>query len=173
MNIPNNFRPLFLAGLVFIAPSAMAHGDAVHKQSQAVKKEQKAWGIAGDASAAKRTIEIKMTDNMRFTPDHIEVKQGETVRFVHKNNGKVMHEFVLGTKNELDEHAILMKKFPNMEHDEPYMAHVAPGKQGEIVWNFNRAGEFDFACLLPGHYEAGMIGKIKVSAAGNRAAAKR
>ena len=65
--------------------------------------------------------------------------------------------------NKLDEHAALMKKFPNMEHDEPYMAHVEPGKKGEIVWTFNRVGEFDFACLLPGHYEAGMRGTINVA----------
>ena len=71
----------------------------------------------------------------------------------------------LGTKSELDEHAALMKRFPGMEHDEPYMAHVAPGKRGEMVWTFNRSGEFDFACLLPGHYEAGMVGKIRVLAA--------
>jgi uncharacterized cupredoxin-like copper-binding protein len=109
-------------------------------------------------------VEIGMTDNMRFTPDFIEVKQDETIKFVHVNNGKVMHEFVLGTKKVLDEHAALMKKFPGMEHDEPYMAHVAAGKKGEIIWNFNKAGEFDFACLLPGHYEAGMVGKIKVVA---------
>ena len=66
------------------------------------------------------------------------------------------------TKQVLDEHAALMQKFPNMEHDEPYMAHVPPGKTGEIVWTFNRAGEFDFACLIAGHYQAGMVGKIVV-----------
>ena len=104
-----------------------------------------------------------MLDTMRFVPDKIEVKQGETIRFVHTNEGKLMHEFVIGTKKELDEHAALMMKFPNMEHDEPYMAHVAPGKTGEIIWNFNRAGDFDFACLIAGHYQAGMVGKIKVS----------
>jgi uncharacterized cupredoxin-like copper-binding protein len=71
---------------------------------------------------------------------------------------------VLGTKKELDEHAALMAKFPNMEHDEPYMAHVGPGKTGEIIWTFNRPGEFDFACLIPGHYQAGMVGKVKVIA---------
>ncbi|NCV58626.1 MAG: hypothetical protein EBW47_07525, partial [Betaproteobacteria bacterium] len=108
-------------------------------------------------------IEVQMTDNMRFAPNRIDVKLGETVRFVVVNAGKVMHEFVLGTKRELDEHAALMKKFPNMEHDEPYMAHVEPGKKGEIVWTFNRVGEFDFACLLPGHYEAGMRGTINVA----------
>ena len=73
-----------------------------------------------------------------------------------------MHEFVLGTRKELEEHAELMKKFPDMEHDEPYMAHVAPGKTAEMIWHFNRVGEFEFACLLPGHFEAGMVGKIRV-----------
>ena len=152
-----------LASFLVFAGAAHAHGDKPHaKPAGPVKMEQKAWGIAGNAKAAVRTIEVRMTDQMRFTPDRIEVRQGETVRLVHVNAGKVMHEFVLGTKKELDEHAALMKKFPGMEHDEPYMAHVGPNKTGEIVWTFNRAGEFDFACLLPGHYEAGMVGKIKV-----------
>jgi uncharacterized cupredoxin-like copper-binding protein len=111
----------------------------------------------------KRSIAVGMTDDMRFTPDKIKVPQGETVRFTLKNDGKLMHEFVIGTKKELEEHATLMIEFPNMEHDEPYMAHVAPGKTGEIIWNFNRVGDFDFACLIAGHYQAGMVGKIKVS----------
>jgi uncharacterized cupredoxin-like copper-binding protein len=145
--------------------SVAAHAEKPHGAGAGpVKKEQKAWGIAGDRRAAKRTIEIAMTDDMRFTPDRIEVRQGETVRLVHRNMGRVMHEFVLGTKQELDEHAVLMKKFPNMEHDEPYMAHVPPGRTAEIVWTFNRAGEFDFACLIAGHYDAGMMGKVVVSA---------
>ena len=103
-----------------------------------------------------------MSDAMRFTPDVIEVKQGETVRFVVKNAGKQMHELVLGTKKEFDEHAAIMAKSPGMEHDEPGMTHVGPGKKGELVWHFNRAGGFDFACLIAGHYQAGMVGKIKV-----------
>ena len=93
-----------------------------------------------------------------------EVRQGETVRLRVKNAGKVMHELVIGTKEELDQHAALMAKHPNMEHDEPYMAHVKPGQTGDLVWNFNRAGEFDYACLVPGHYQAGMTGKIRVLA---------
>jgi uncharacterized cupredoxin-like copper-binding protein len=144
--------------------AALAHNDAGHaKKPAAVLKEQKAWGIAGDDKAVSRTIEVRMTDQMRFTPDLIEVRQGETIRIVHRNDGKVMHEFVLGTTKELEEHAALMRKFPNMEHDEPYMAHVGAGKRGEIVWTFNRAGDFDFACLIPGHFEAGMVGKVKVT----------
>lgn len=163
-------NPLILAGLIAASSAALAHGDGEHQQTGPVKREQKPWGIAGNPKAAGRTIEIKMTDDMRFTPDRIEVRQGDTVRFVHKNNGQAMHEFVLGTRKELDEHAALMKKFPNMEHDEPYMAHVPSGKQREMVWTFNRLGEFEFACLLPGHYEAGMVGTIKVAAKGKSGA---
>ena len=147
--------------------AAFAHGDDAHaKKAGAVKKEQKAWGIAGDAKAAKRTVDVSMLDTMRFTPDKLEVREGETVRFRVRNNGKVMHEFVIGTKAENDKHAELMLKFPEMEHDEPYMAHVKPGKTGEVVWTFNRPGDFDFACLIAGHYQAGMVGKIKVVASG-------
>jgi uncharacterized cupredoxin-like copper-binding protein len=153
------------ASLAFLASPASAHTDAPHaSKAGPVIKEQKAWGIAGDAKAAKRTIEFAMSDNMRFTPDRLEVQQGETVRIVLKNNGTALHEFVLGTKAELDKHAALMVKFPTMEHSEPYMAHVPPGKTGEIVWTFNRAGDFDFACLIAGHYQAGMVGKVKVAA---------
>ena len=101
---------------------------------------------------------------MRFSPERIEVRQGEVVKFVMKNNGKLMHELVIGTKKVLEEHAALMVKFPTMEHDEPYMAHIKPGATGQMIWNFNRPGEFDFACLINGHYQAGMIGKITVVA---------
>ena len=147
------------------SPFALAHGDAEHaKKKSAVKKEQKEWGIAGDAKAVKHTVTLSMSDTMRFTPDKIDVKQGDTVKIVLKNTGKVMHELVIGTKKELDEHAALMVKFPTMEHSEPYMAHVAPGKTGEIVWTFNKPGNFDFACLIAGHYQAGMVGKITVAA---------
>ena len=129
-----------------------------------INPKQKNWGIAGDPKKVKRTIEIRMTDNMRFAPNQIQVKLGETVRLVAVNAGKVLHEIVIGTPSELAAHAEMMKKHPNMEHDEPYMAHVSPGKSGEIVWTFNREGDFEFACLLPGHFEAGMRGTIRVRA---------
>ena len=157
---------LLAAGLLTGSGLALAHGDAEHAAAKpaAVKKEQKEWGIAGDAKTATRTIDVRMSDAMRFTPDRIEVRQGDTIRFVHHNNGQVMHEFVLGTKPVLDEHAAMMEKFPDMEHDEPYMVHVAPGGTREMVWTFNRPGTFDFACLIPGHYQAGMKGTVVVSA---------
>lgn len=147
-----------------LSAGAWAHGDEAHKKTGPVRKEQKDWGIAGDAKSVKRTIQVGMSDAMRFTPDAITVRRGETVKFVFRNEGKQLHEFVLGTKKELEEHAALMMKFPNMEHDEPYMAHVPAGKTAEIIWTFNRPGDFDFACLIAGHYQAGMVGKITVSA---------
>ncbi len=144
---------------------AFAHGDKMHaKMAGTVKKEQKEWGIAGDAKAVTRSINFTMNDNMRFTPDKIDVKQGDTIKFVIKNGGKVMHEMVIGTKKDLDAHAALMLKFPGMEHDEPYMAHVAPGKTSAIIWTFNKPGSFDFACLIAGHYQAGMVGQVNVAA---------
>jgi len=163
-----SIQSLLLAAVmitVCATPSrTMAHENHGKKVGPVVK-EQKDWGIAGDAKAGMRTVRFTMADTMRFTPDTLEVRLGETVRLVIKNNGAMRHEFVLGTKKELDEHAALMVKFPTMEHSEPYMAHVDPGKTGEIVWTFNRAGDFDFACLIAGHYQAGMVGTVKVLAA--------
>lgn len=155
---------VLLLALAVANGGAHAHDEAVHASAAAAPavKEQTPWGIAGDAADVGRTLTIRMTDAMRFTPDTIEVKQDETVRFVLLNKGRMLHEMVIGTRAALAEHAEVMKKFPGMEHAEAFMAHVPPGKQGEIVWRFNRAGEFDFACLIPGHYEAGMRGSIVV-----------
>lgn len=151
------------------ATQAIAHSPAHHADSASIAGRhgltatQTQWGIAGDPAKVTRTIAIDMNDKMRFSPEIITVKKDETIRFEVKNSGKVLHEMVIGTQKELMAHAEMMKKHPNMEHDEAYMAHVDPGKKSEIVWLFNRAGEFDFACLIPGHYDAGMKGKIRVS----------
>ncbi len=151
--------------LITAAPLTWAHGDAKHApaKKKAISKEEKAFGREGDPQKAVRTINVDMSDKMRFSPDTITVKQGETVKFVIKNSGKIMHEFVLGTMGELKEHSALMQKFPGMEHAEPYMAHVAPGKTETIAWQFTKSGNFNFGCLIPGHFEAGMIGKVTVN----------
>ncbi|MBK0112764.1 MULTISPECIES: cupredoxin domain-containing protein [unclassified Delftia] len=161
----NTFALLLATALLAGPATVFAHGSEAHDDAPkaAAVKEQKPWGIAGDASAARRTITLDMSDNMRFTPERISVKRGETVRLRVANKGQVMHEIVLGTPASLDEHAQMMLKFPTMEHGEPYMAHVSPGKSGDLVWNFNREGSFDFACLIPGHYQAGMRGTITVT----------
>lgn len=109
-----------------------------------------------------RTVKVDMTDDMRFRPASITVKKGETVRFVVKNSGKMKHEMVLGTPQMLKEHYDMMMKMPGMEHEEPNMVTVAPGATGEIVWRFTQAGNVDFACLQPGHLDAGMKGAVRV-----------
>lgn len=103
-----------------------------------------------------------MSDSMRFQPAQIVVARGETLRFIVKNSGKLKHELVLGQVRDLQEHAKLMQKFPGMEHADDNMVSVAPGQQGSLLWQFSRAGTVHFACLQPGHYEAGMKGLVKV-----------
>jgi len=129
----------------------------------AAAHEETAFGRAADPRAAKRTVRVEMSDAMRFQPAEIRIKRGEVVRFVPINRGQVMHEMVLGTLENLKQHADLMRRHPHMEHEEAHMAHVAPGKSGEIGWQFTHAGEFYYACLIPGHFEAGMIGKVTVT----------
>ena len=158
--------PILAVALAAQVASAHDAPKAGAKAADAVNKEQYAWGVAGNAKAAKRSIRIRMIDSMRFMPDRIEVRQGETLRLVLVNEGKLMHEMVIGPMEELKEHAEMMKKHPTMEHDEPYMAHVAPGKSETIIWQFTKAGDFHFGCLVPGHFEAGMVGKIRVLAKG-------
>lgn len=120
-------------------------------------------GEPGVAVNVSRTIEVDAADSMRFTPSNLLVKKGETIRFVIKNSGEVPHEFSLGTEKELKEHYEVMKKFPNMEHEEANKVSLKPGKQGEVIWRFTKPGVVNFACLHVGHYEAGMKGKVKVA----------
>jgi uncharacterized cupredoxin-like copper-binding protein len=159
-------RPALLAlALSVAAPAVFAHGDAKNDKPDAaapISTEEHAFGKQGAPNKATRTIVIDMSDMMRFTPQEITVKQGETIKFVVANKGTLMHEMVIGTMEELKKHGALMKEHPEMEHDEPYMAHVSPGKKEAMVWQFTNEGEFHYACLVPGHFEAGMIGKIKV-----------
>lgn len=145
--------------------AAYAHGDEEHaapRKFDASKVEPTDFGQEGNPMKVTKTIKVDMADSMRFTPSDVSVKKGETIKFRVHNDGKVLHEMVLGTKQAIAEHAALMKKFPEMEHADANMAHVKPGKAGEIVWQFTKPGEFQFACLQPGHFEAGMVGKVVV-----------
>ena len=163
LHFPRFLRLAALTLATGLALPVLAHGDGREAHGEPVVKEQKPWGIAGDA-ARSRTVTLRMGDDMRFRPDRIAVREGETIRFVVANAGKVLHEMVIGTPQDLQAHAALMQKHPGMEHDEPFMTHVKPGAKGEILWNFNRPGTFQFACLVAGHYEAGMVGRIDVTA---------
>lgn len=155
---------LVLAAMALGCSVAQAHGDDAREKRKydASKVEDTDFGREGDPKKASRIIKVDMRDSMRFKPASIVVKRGETVRFVVHNDGKLLHEMVLGTVEEIRKHSELMKKFPEMEHADPHMAHVKPGATGEIVWQFTKAGDFQFACLQPGHFEAGMVGKVSV-----------
>lgn len=153
---------LLFSLLLAAALPAFAHGDAAHKPYDAGAVEVTGFGRAGDPRHVDRVIRLTMSDQMRFMPEHLTVRRGQTVRLVVHNGGQVLHELVLGTVEDLAAHAALMKKFPDMEHADANMAHVRPGGSGEIVWQFTQAGEFRFACLQPGHLEAGMVGRVTV-----------
>lgn len=119
-------------------------------------------GEPGVKTMVDRTVHIDMNDQMRFVPDHITVKQGETIRFLVKNVDEIDHEFVLGTDKKLMEHNEIMEKNPDMKHEDPHQVRVAPGQVGEVVWRFTSSGKVSFACLIPGHYTAGMKGAVSV-----------
>lgn len=154
-------KKLFIASALTLSLiSTGAFADVGHDHA----KEGTAAGKPGNPNKVSRTIQVTMSDNMRFTPSSISVKRGETVKFVVKNAGQIKHEMVIGSIAELKEHAELMRKFPDMEHADPNQVNVDPGKSGELVWQFTKAGTVDFACLIPGHFEAGMVGKVRVTA---------
>lgn len=163
MKITRHAAHACIAGLL-LAASGLVHASGGHANGHGHGEEETetAIGKPGIAAKSQRTITVVMSDDMRFTPSHIRVRQGETVRFLIKNKGQVPHEWALGTQKDLLEHLEAMKKAPEMAHDEPGKVTLAPGKQSEIVWQFTQPGAVDFACLLPGHFEAGMKGSVTV-----------
>lgn len=119
-------------------------------------------GKPGDAARVSRVIDVDMTDAMRFTPDRIQVKAGETVRLNVRNSGKIRHELVLGTDADLKAHYDMMMKDAGMRHEEANSVSLDGGKSGQIIWRFDQAGTVSFGCLEPGHYSAGMKGSVSV-----------
>jgi len=157
--------PVLAALALLLATSSSGYAadthDAVHDAHRhAEATPASSAGAPGDPARAARTIDIRMTDNMRFDPSRITVKRGETVRFRVANAGKLEHEMVIGTGKELQVHAAMMREHAPMEHGDDHM--VAPGTTRDIVWRFAQPGRFKYACLVPGHFEAGMVGDIDV-----------
>jgi len=145
-----------ILGTFALAASTMVYADVGHK------KETSIIGEPGNINKVNRIINIDMNDTMRFTPNKISVKKGETIKFVVKNSGKIKHEMVLGSLQELKEHAEMMQKMPDMEHADENQISLEPGKKGELIWKFNNKGVVNFGCLEPGHLEAGMKGNLIV-----------
>ena len=151
MQLPCSARLPVLLGSALL--SSLSHAGGQHALVGRPAKVQE----------ATRTVELSMDDRMRFSPQEIRIKRGETVRFVVHNAGRLKHEMVLGSDKEIKAHAKLMAQFPTMEHDDPNSVTVTGGMQGELTWTFTRSGTFTFACLLPGHFDAGMHGRIIVN----------
>lgn len=154
---------LTILSCLLATSTASAHGKNKHPKTNLTMVENQ-FGRTGSPLEVTRTVDVAMHDEMKFAPDLIEITQGETVRFKIKNEGAILHEMVIGTEAELLEHAALMEKFPEMEHAEPFMAHVPEQSNGEIYWTFDKPGDFHYGCLIPGHFQAGMRGKIVVLA---------
>ena len=150
-------RPFLLAIALAAGLSGVAysHGD----------EHETAYGKPGDPKKPARIVQVVMREQdgkMLFVPDRIRIKKGEQIRFQLRNNGEVDHEFVVGTVEENLKHMKEMEKNPDMEHDDPNAKRLKPKTSGELIWQFTKAGTFDFSCLIPGHRPAGMSGTIVV-----------
>ena len=160
-------KRILAAAVLMAVSSGAALATGTHAGGHGDEAGTMAIGNPGKAGKAKRTVDITMSENddgkMMFHPAVLKVKQGETVRLTFVNKGQVDHEFVMDVHEGIMEHKALMEKFPEMEHADPNSIRLAPGARGEIVWTFANAGEFGFACLIPGHYDSGMKGDISVA----------
>lgn len=158
-----NRTGIALVATVLLSAAAWAReGPAGHGHGH---DEAFSAGEPGDAKKPARIVQVTMGEmdgKMMFMPAKVEVKKGEQVKFVLRNNGELDHEFILATTAENLKHGEATKKNPDMEHDDPNGKRLAPKKTDEIVWKFTKAGEFEYSCLIPGHREAGMVGTIVV-----------
>lgn len=154
---------LLLIGLLpALALAAGEHGGGHGAGQMQGMTHVNAAGRPGDPAKVTRTIEVTMNDTMRFIPGEIKVKAGETIRFFVKNSGKIAHEMLIGSMEELKHHAAEMRSKPAMKHADPSSITLEPGKRGGIVWQFDQPGSFSYGCMIPGHFEAGMVGKVDV-----------
>ena len=156
-----NMQGMGMSGVA--ANAASAPHASVHAGADA---DASSIGNPGKATAATKNVDITMDDSMRFTPDVIHVQPGQTIRFVLINRGHLKHEMTIGSMAELKEHEKMMAAMPDMpdmpDGAEPNMVAAPPGGKGELIWRFGKPGTVDFACTMPGHMEAGMVGKILV-----------
>ncbi|MDP1965274.1 MAG: cupredoxin family protein [Reyranella sp.] len=159
-------RNVFASALAIAVLSAAASAAPGHKPGEGHDHpEETAYGKPGDPKKPARIVQIVFREDdgkMLFLPNNLKVRKGEQIRFQLRNNGVLDHEFVVGTVEENLKHMKEMEKNPDMEHDDPNAKRLKPKATGEIVWQFTKAGTFDFSCLIPGHRQAGMFGTIIV-----------
>lgn len=173
----NTVASLALGALIGTT-STIALADAGHGSGSKI-------GMPGKAGQATRTIEITMYDNY-YEPESLNIKEGETVRFIVKNAGAFVHEFNIATADmhkahgpemmmmvqhgvlqpdriDLDAAKAMQASMGHGMHDDPNSVLLEPGKSGEVVWTFPDHAKLEFACNVPGHYESGMVGQVKLS----------
>lgn len=155
------FAAVFAAVAFAFGPSAVA--DVGHKHSMKMM-----GGQPGKKSEVDRTIRLIATD-MKFNKKTINIKAGETIRFVVTNKGEQVHDLTLGTEEVQASHRKEMLEMLNkgmdlgkMNHSDPNAVMIKPGETKELIWKFAKAQKFEFACNVPGHYEAGMKGRIVI-----------
>ncbi len=157
---------IFVAAIALL-PAFAAAGEIAqtheHSSASAATDSGTGFGRKGERREVTRTVRLTMGDDFRFSPAVVKVTRGETIRFQIRNAGKLPHEFVLGTAESLGKHAQTMRSHPGMTHNESHLAHVAPGRTGTVIWQFTRTGEFLYGCLVAGHFEAGMTGRLVVA----------
>lgn len=140
------------AGVLLISGSVWSSGDHVAAHDP----------MGEPATKTTRTVAISMSDSMQYTPNVIHIKRGEAVTLAFKNDGQLKHEAVLGRLPELKKHAEMMKMYPDMEHDDPKSISAKMGETAYIKWKFTQSGTFYVACLMPGHFDAGMRASVIV-----------
>ncbi len=153
--------------LALLLPATLASNASAAEGPKGHKHVSFNAGTPGDPKKPFRTVEMTAKEGngtMSFEPAKIVVKQGEQVKFVIKNAGELDHEFMLETFEENKKHAIAMQKNPEMEHDDPNGKRVVSKKSADLLWKFSKLGTYEYACLIPGHYEAGMKGVVEVVA---------
>ena len=159
-------RPTIVAAFaVFSATSALPATAGSEPAGHSHEMEGFSAGEPGDPKELSRIIQVTMEERdgkMLYVPAQVEIRKGETIKFVIYNNGELDHEFVLATTEENLKHAEAMEMNPEMEHDDPNATRVAPRQTSEIIWKFTKPGQFEFACLIPGHRDAGMFGTVDV-----------
>jgi uncharacterized cupredoxin-like copper-binding protein len=182
--IPSN---VVLAAALTLAPAYAAgphdHGHHGHKMSDEMQKQHdelekklndtSAFGVKGDPKKAARIVKVEASEIM-YDLKSLDVKLGETVKFVLVNKGEQAHELTVGDAAYQEAARKMMTMMGEMGMDPSSPEHAAMhagagntaiaqvGKTAEVAWTFTKAGKFEFSCNMIGHSEAGMKGAITV-----------
>ncbi len=175
--LPIKSKSLMLTLLMMIALSialssqihAAGKGHHDHHNHDKHKAHMIVGGGPGKESEINRTIEIIASDEMKFSVSTLEVKDGETIKFILINKGDTTHDFTIGTPEVQKAHQKEMSKMMEamdspeghkMAHNDPNALFLNPGEKKELIWKFKQTAKLEFGCNVPGHYQAGMKGPI-------------